>query len=112
GAAAGRPGGVLVLAVRERARPRDRHAAAAAPRAAARPRHRFLRGVSHRRAELPPHAGHAAAPGDLPRLQRLRGRPVPRPRGPGDPGRDHPMYTPEEAIEEIEFAATQLGYRV
>jgi predicted TIM-barrel fold metal-dependent hydrolase len=23
-----------------------------------------------------------------------------------------PMYTPEEAIEEIEFAATQLGYRV
>src|SRR6058998_806173 len=39
---------------------------------------------------VPSHTGHAAAARDLPRLQRVRRRPVPRARGSRHPRRDHP----------------------
>jgi hypothetical protein len=47
-----------------------------------------------------------------PRLQHRHGRVFPPVRRPHDAGRDHPMHTPEEAIEELEFAVKQLGYKV
>src|SRR5207253_486243 len=92
------PGGVLVVAERERPRPGDGDAAAADVRAVGRPRHRLLRGLPDGRALVPPHAGHAAAARDL--SDRII------------PAAIIPMYTPDEAIEEIEFAVRQLGYKV
>ena len=85
-----RPGSVLVPADQEHARPGDGHAAAPHVRAPRRPRSRLLRGLPHGGTRLLPPAAGAAAPGPLPRVQRVHGRAVPPVQRPHHPRRDHP----------------------
>src|ERR1700736_4924394 len=110
--AAHQPGGVLGPSVEKHEGPRDRAVPAAPRRAARRDRPRFRDHLSHGG------LASAAVGADKPRRAAARAYNIVtaeyfRPFADRmTPAAIIPMHMPEEAIEELEFAVKQLGYKV
>src|SRR2546430_7416302 len=80
-------------------------------------RHRLLCRLPDGRPRVSPPAGHAAAPCDLSRLQRVHGGPVPRTRRPHHPGGDHPDVHaggghPDRKSTRLNSSHSQISYAV